>query len=285
MAAPTAETAPSRYWDSIDGEFALDVTEITGALPDGLVGTLYRNGSGRWSVGSSQVESIFDADGMVSAFVIDGSGVRFRNRFVQTKHYLRATAAGRLVDRGTAHQRPGGVLGNALRPPANTANTSVMVNPGQLLALWEGGRPHALDLDTLDTIGRCSLDGALQGPLGAYSAHYTYDPAAGTKVNFGFDPYFPRLDLAWALRGTRGEARRRRPDTLSAGGAAAGDGGTQRNSSTVRRRTLSSRRVTAARCGWWKPNRSTTGTSPTPTTTAPMWWSSYRGSRRRPSPR
>lgn len=190
---------PSRYWESIVGECDVDVTEITGTLPDDLVGTLYRNGSGRWNVGSSQVESVFDADGMVSAFVLDGSGVRFRNRFVRTKHYLKSTAAGRLVDRGFAYQRRGGVLGNALRLPANTANTSVMVNPGQLLALWEGGPPHELDLDTLDTRGLCDLGGVLKGPVRAYSAHYTYDPIAGTKVNFGFDPYFPRI----AIRGMR----------------------------------------------------------------------------------
>ncbi|MEZ0363226.1 carotenoid oxygenase family protein [Mycobacterium sp. pUA109] len=215
-AHPSPAAAPSRYWENIDGEHDLDLTEITGNLPEDLTGTLYRNGSGRWSVGDTQVESVFDADGMVSAFVLDGSGVRFRNRFVRTRHYRRVTAAGRLVDRGFAYQRPGGVVGNALRLPANTANTSVMVAPDQLLALWEGGRPHALDLDTLDTRGLCSLGGVLRGPVGAYSAHYTYDPVAGTKVNFGFDPYFPRLDPARALRGTRGEARRRRLRELAA---------------------------------------------------------------------
>lgn len=85
-----------------------------------------------------------------------------------------------------------------------------MINPDRLLALWEGGRPHELDPDTLDTIGLSSLGGALKGPVGAYAAHYTYDPNTDTKVNFGFDPYYPRLDLPWALRGTRGAERRRR---------------------------------------------------------------------------
>jgi all-trans-8'-apo-beta-carotenal 15,15'-oxygenase len=161
-------------------------------------------------VGASQVEGIYDTDGMVSAFVIDGTGVRFRNRFVRTKHYLRSTEAGRLVDRGFSSQRPGGPLANALRLPANTANTSVLINRDRLLALWEGGRPHELDLDTLETFGMCSLGGALKGPIGAYSAHYTYDPVANTTVNFGFDPYFPRLDARWALRGGQAPERRRR---------------------------------------------------------------------------
>jgi all-trans-8'-apo-beta-carotenal 15,15'-oxygenase len=208
-ATPDA-TEPSHYWDDIAGEFDLPVTEVDGRIPEELVGTLYRNGSGRWTVGESRVDSIYDADGMVSAFILDGTGVRFRNKFVRTRHYVRSTEAGRVVDRGFSSQRPGGSLASAFRLPANTANTSVMVNPDRLLALWEGGRPHELDLDTLDTIGLTSLCGALKGPVGAYSAHYSHDPVADTKINFGFDPYFPRIDLPWALRGTRGGERRRR---------------------------------------------------------------------------
>ncbi|RAV09345.1 carotenoid oxygenase [Mycolicibacterium sp. GF69] len=202
--------APSRYWTDIAGEFDLPVDEITGSLPANLVGTLYRNGSGRWNIGSTMVKSVFDADGMVSAFVLDGRGVRFRNKFVRTKHYLRSTEAGQPLDRGFSSQRPGGPLANALRLPANTANTNVMVNADRLLALWEGGRPHELGLDTLETYGLSSLGGVLKGPVGAYSAHYTHDPIADTKVNFGFDPYIPRLDLRWALRDARGAERRRR---------------------------------------------------------------------------
>lgn len=56
--------AGTGYWDDIDGEFDIPVDEITGTLPEGLTGTLYRNGSGRWNIGSSPVESIYDADGM-----------------------------------------------------------------------------------------------------------------------------------------------------------------------------------------------------------------------------
>ncbi|MDH6247715.1 carotenoid oxygenase family protein [Mycobacterium sp. OTB74] len=209
MVVVGADRTESRYWDDIDGEFDLPVTEVTGTLPAELVGTLYRNGSGRWNIGSERIESIYDTDGMVSAFILDGKGVRFRNRFVRTRHYERSLETGRPAGRGLAYQRPGGLLANAFRLPVNTANTNVMVNADQLLALWEGGRPHELDLDTLDTIGLCNLGGALKGPVAAYSAHYTYDPVADTKVNFGFDPYFPRLDSHGILRGP-GRGRRLR---------------------------------------------------------------------------
>lgn len=206
--------AGTGYWDDVEGEFDIEVVDIEGALPEGLTGTLYRNGSGRWNVGSSRVEGIYDADGMVSAFVLDGTRVRFRNRFVRTEHFRTSTDAGRPMARGFSSQRPGGIRANALRLPANTANTSVMVNQDRLLALWEGGRPHELDLDSLHTYGMTDLCGVLKGPVGAYSAHYTVDPVAGTKINFGFDPYFPRFDPRWALRGIGATERRRRVRSL-----------------------------------------------------------------------
>src|SRR5262245_54487915 len=118
-AAPEPETAASRYWEDIPGEFDIPVTDIEGTFPTDLVGTLYRNGSGRWNVGSSQVESIYDADGMVSAFAMDGGRVWFRNRFVRTKHYLRTLQTGAPAARGFSSQRPGGLLANAFRMPAN----------------------------------------------------------------------------------------------------------------------------------------------------------------------
>ena len=204
---PTAET--SRGWDPIPGEFDLALTEITGTLPAELTGTLYRNGSGRWDIGSTAVECLFDTDGMVSSFSLDGKGVRFRNRFVRTRQYVQGEKKGRMTTRGIGHQRPGGILANALRGPANTANTSVLVHNERLLALWEAGRPHVLDLDTLETLGTTSLGGTLKGLLGAYSAHYVSDPETGSVVNFGFDPYMPRIDLRW-VRDASGPAERTR---------------------------------------------------------------------------
>lgn len=207
---------PSRFFDDVCGEQDLPITEITGTLPPDLTGTLYRNGSGRWHIGTSRVNSIFDVDGMISAFILDGRGVHFRNRFVRTEHYRRSTAAGAMVERGVAQQRPGGPLANLGRLPANTANTGIMVEPGALLALHEGGRPHRVDLDTLDTVGMCSLGGALRGPAGAYSAHYTHDPVRDTAVNFGLDPFYPRIDPAWIRAARTPQERRSRIRELAA---------------------------------------------------------------------
>jgi all-trans-8'-apo-beta-carotenal 15,15'-oxygenase len=95
--------------------------------------------------------------------------------------------------RNYGQQRAGGPLGNAFRMPANVANTSVQYHAGNLLALYEGGRPWQLDPDSLETIGEYDFDGRLKSSY-TYSAHPTWDPATGELYNFGIQ-YGPRTKL------------------------------------------------------------------------------------------
>ncbi|MBW8485417.1 carotenoid oxygenase family protein [Actinomadura parmotrematis] len=173
-------------YESLDTEHDYAVTEIDGALPDGLTGTLYRNGPGRWQVGETLLDHIFDGDGMLSMFSFAGGRVRYRNRYVRTRHYRLGQRHGRAVLRGLGTQRPGGALANALRPPANVANTGVVLHAGHLLALWEGGRPFRLDPDSLETLGEHSFGGRLR-PVSAFSAHPSRCPDTGELFNFGMD--------------------------------------------------------------------------------------------------
>ncbi|MGI5163501.1 carotenoid oxygenase family protein [Spirillospora sp. CA-253888] len=175
-----------RIYDGPADEHDYEIDEIEGALPEGLTGTLYRNGPGRWQVGESMLDHIFDGDGMVSMFSFAGGRVRYRNRYVRTRHYRHGERTGRTGLRGLGTQRPGGALGNMLRPPANVANTGVVLHGGRLLALWEGGRPFRLDPDSLETLGEHSFDGRLK-VMSAFSAHPSRCPDTGELFNFGMD--------------------------------------------------------------------------------------------------
>ena len=178
------------------------IDEIDGQVPTGLRGTLYRNGSGRNDLGGQWFPHWFDGDGMISAIRFDDRGIHYRNRYVATENYRDETRAGHIVNRGFGKMRPGGVLANALRQPANVSNTSVVVRDGRLLSLWEGGPPFALDPVTLDTRGIETFGGTVK----AFSAHPKVDPATGELFNFGIDygasttltPY--RLDKAGLTR-------------------------------------------------------------------------------------
>ncbi len=159
------------------------IDEIDGEVPPGLRGTLFRNGSGRNQLGGQWFAHWFDGDGMISKIRFDDAGIHYRNRYVATENYRDETQAGRIVHRGFGKMRPGGVLANAFRQPANVSNTSVVLDGDRLLSLWEGGPPVGLDPATLGTKGIETFGGAVK----AFSAHPKIDPDTGELFNFGID--------------------------------------------------------------------------------------------------
>ena len=201
QAAPQADW--HRIFESLADEHSYTVDEIDGHLPEGLVGTLYRNGPGKNEVGGKPYAHLFDGDGLLSQFAFDGKQLHYRNRFVRTTHYLAERAADKPVMRNYGQQRPGGPLANAFRAPANVANTSVQFHAGDLLALYEGGRPWQLDPDTLETLGEYDYDGQLKNSY-TYSAHPTWDPGTGELYNFGIQ-YGPTTKLRTYRVDSRGK--------------------------------------------------------------------------------
>lgn len=168
-----------RGYESQPNEYDYWIDEISGQLPPGLTGTLFRNGPGLLDIGGTPVRHPFDGDGAICAVSFLGDGrVHFRNRFVKTAGYVAERAAGKPVYRGVfGTAKPGGWLANAfdLRLK-NIANTNVIYWGGKLLALWEAAEPHRLDPQTLDTLGLEFLDGLLS-PGDSFSAHLRVDPA------------------------------------------------------------------------------------------------------------
>lgn len=169
---------------ALNEEFSYRADCAEGTLPDWLRGTFFRNGPGRLEVGGQSFGHWFDGDGMLCKFSFQNDGVHFSNRFVRTPKFLRETALNRIDCRGFGTQRPGGVLANFLRPPANPANTSVVWHGGHLLALNEGGRPFALDPQSLETLGEFDYNGQLS-QFNMFSAHGKIHPLTGQYFNFG----------------------------------------------------------------------------------------------------
>lgn len=168
---------------SFDKELSYRMTEVEGEVPAGLRGTLLHNGPGRNELAGQWFAHSFDGDGMLTAVRFADDGIHFRNRYVATPSYLAETRAQRILTRGFGKMRPGGVLANAFRLPANVANTSLVLEDDRILALWEGGPPTALDAATLDTRGLEDFGGKAR----AFSAHPKRDPDTGDLWNFGLD--------------------------------------------------------------------------------------------------
>ena len=167
---------------------------VEGELPQGLDGTLYRNGPGRFARGGVPFGHPFDGDGHVVAVRFADGRASVRSRFVATRELAAEQSAGRMLYRGFGTQRPGGLLANAFRMRfRNAANTNIVFHAGQLRALWEGGSPHLLDARSLATLGEDDLSGLLasRGALRAlgvsqtFSAHPRHDAITGELWNFG----------------------------------------------------------------------------------------------------
>ena len=91
--------------------------------------------------------------------------------YVRTEGYINEQAAGKILYRGFGTQKPGGWLANFGDTKfKNAANTSVIYWGGKLWAMWEGGQPHQLVPETLETIGIDNLNGFLKSNQ-PFSAH------------------------------------------------------------------------------------------------------------------
>jgi all-trans-8'-apo-beta-carotenal 15,15'-oxygenase len=156
---------------------------LEGAIPSGLQGSLFRNGPGRLTRGAESVGHWFDGDGGILAVHFGAAQAQATYRYVQTAGYLADEQSGRFEGSGYGMHASGSYFKRWRAPLKNAANTSVLALPDKLLALWEGGQPHALDLETLETVGLDDL-GGLQGNL-PYSAHPKRDPKTGDIYNFG----------------------------------------------------------------------------------------------------
>ncbi|PSB56847.1 carotenoid oxygenase family protein [Chamaesiphon polymorphus] len=167
---------------------------LAGAIPSGLSGTLYRNGPGRLERGGKRVGHWFDGDGAILAVKFADGAASGVYRYVQTQKYQEESQVDRWVY-GNYGMRPSGNLWERWgKSVGNAANTSVLALPDRLLALWDGGAPHALDLDSLDTIGTDDLE--LDAAPLIYSAHPKVDPVSGHIYNFGISiGAQPKLNL------------------------------------------------------------------------------------------
>jgi carotenoid cleavage dioxygenase-like enzyme len=133
--------------------------------------------------GGVHVGHWFDGDGAILRVQFSPTGASGLYRYVQTAAYQEESASGQLRYGNYGMVAPGAIWNHWRRPLKNAANTSVLVLPDRLLALWEGGHPHVLDLDTLETQGLTDL-GSL-ATTQPYSAHPKRDFRTGEIFNFG----------------------------------------------------------------------------------------------------
>ncbi|MGQ4648026.1 carotenoid oxygenase family protein [Lyngbya aestuarii] len=165
-------------------EFPLTpLSVLSGKIPQGLRGSLYRNGPGCLERGGVRVGHWFDGDGAILAVHFTDAGATAVYRYVQTSGYLAESEAGQFLYTNYGMTALGQIWERWGKLVKNAANTSVLALPDRLLALWEGGNPYALDLQMLETKGIDNLGQLQEGA--SFSAHPKRDPKTGEIFNFG----------------------------------------------------------------------------------------------------
>lgn len=202
-------TAVNPYLDGnfapVHEEITTETLKVIGELPPGLSGMFVRNGPNpQWTPTGKY--HWFDGDGMLHGVTINNGKATYRNRYIRTKGWQIEHEAGKAVWSGFVEPSKTNL------PSKNTANTALIWHSGQLLALWEGGVPHAVRVPELETIGEYTYSSKLSS---AFTAHPKIDPVTGEMIFFGYS--FAPPYLHYSVVSAAGELMRTVPIELPMG--------------------------------------------------------------------
>ena len=177
-------------------EVTADDLTVVGELPPELDGMFVRNGPNP-QFPPIKNHHVFEGDGMLHGVRIRGGRASYRNRYVRTPYWKAERAAGRALF-GSFLDPPGVAMLlrlirnglNRLPMIKNTANTALVYHSGRLLALWEGGEPHEIQVPDLDTVCTYTYGGKLKHQ---FTAHPKVDPATGEMLFFGYSMFKPSV--------------------------------------------------------------------------------------------
>jgi carotenoid cleavage dioxygenase-like enzyme len=156
--------------------------EVVGELPADLAGALLRISSNpRYEPRNTDRYHWWEGDGMVCAVFVRDGRATYRSRWVQTPSMKVEVAAGEAIYSGFVNGGTPGRLPEGAPPAKNVANTNVGLFDDHLLVYFEGGLPHKLHPETLETLGGYDFHGGVDVLC---TAHFKTDPATGDLLFF-----------------------------------------------------------------------------------------------------
>lgn len=188
----------------VQTELTTDELPVLGELPPELNGMFVRNGPNPQFPPLGRYHW-FDGDGMLHGVQIQAGKASYRNRYIRTQGFEQEQQAGQALFSGLLEPSSNGFK--------NVANTALVWHRDRLLALWEGGEPHAIDVPTLDTIGTYNFNGKLNSPM---TAHPKVDPVTGEMIFFGYSIMQPPY-VQYSVVSAQGELLRTVPIDLPVG--------------------------------------------------------------------
>lgn len=192
----------AKAFQNVWREHGFEPLRVEGTIPEGLRGTLYRNGPGLVELLGRRYDHWFDGDGAVAAVRFADGGASGAVRVLETAGLAEERRRGKPYFGAYGSRAPG--FYNPVRSwrvargtSKNPANTSVLAWHDRLLALCEIGRPFEVDPEDLRSIGETDLGGVIEG---AFSAHPHRVAKTGYVFNIGTRIGHPRAIDVYAMR-------------------------------------------------------------------------------------
>lgn len=165
--------------------------KVEGKIPEGLRGSLYRNGPGLFERSGVRKESALDGDGMIQSYEFKENKVQYLNRFVRTKKFKEEETSGQYEYATWTSRKPGSRFKKMFSLPENQAGVSVSHKNNKLYAFDESSMPYELNPHDLTTKSLSTL-GQIEDQQTVFSAHSKTDGENGDWLHFGLK-YGPKL--------------------------------------------------------------------------------------------
>ncbi|WP_034213469.1 carotenoid oxygenase family protein [Actinoplanes subtropicus] len=179
---PTANkflNGPFAPWAAEDDAYDLDVA---GQIPADLAGALFRvSANPRFQPRNTDRYHWWEGDGMVCGVYLRDGKAAYRSRWVETASMRVEVGAGEAIYSGFVNGGTAGRLPEGAPPAKNVANTNVGLFDDHLIVYYEGGLPHHLHPETLETLGTYNFHGGIDVLC---TAHFKIDPDSGDMLFF-----------------------------------------------------------------------------------------------------
>jgi carotenoid cleavage dioxygenase len=161
---------------------ARDLEVISGEVPAGLNGCLFRCGPDRQYPPMTGDDIFIDGEGMVHMLRFENGHVDYKSRWVHTERFrlqekARRSLFGRYRNRYTNDPSVKGAHMGA-------GNTNLIWHAGKLLCLKEDDLPYEMDPETLGTLGKYDFGGAVKAC--SMSAHPKVDWITNELLTFSY---------------------------------------------------------------------------------------------------
>ncbi|WP_234439799.1 carotenoid oxygenase family protein [Streptomyces bicolor] len=156
--------------------------EVDGEIPSDLAGALFRVSSNpRFQPRNTDRYHWWEGDGMVCGVYLREGKAAYRTRWVQTDSMRVEVEAGEAIYSGFVNGGTPGRLPEGAPRAKNVANINAGLFDDHLLVYFDGGLPHALDPETLRTLGTYDFHGGVDVLC---TGHYKTDPDTGDMLFF-----------------------------------------------------------------------------------------------------